>query len=442
MTAASAVEAASIPWDEAAERAVIGVLLMSTSRLGDVAETLRPEDFHRPALSAVYESILALDARGEAVDIGTVLWEVERSAGRSLIEGNDLVTLVAEAPSTSAVMSYARRIADLAGKRELVNQGHRIAELGRDTNVELAAAIEEAEGSLFALRRTQGHESRSLVEGLAEWRRTATTRQDGVINPTGFRDIDRRLGGLVPGRLVIVGARPGVGKTSFAGAMALNVAHRAPVLFVSLEMSEQELLARFIATESGLNVERLTQRRLGEQELAHVDPAIDRLLSLPMVIEDNGITTMVGVRAAARKTLRKHGSLGLIVVDYLQLMTSSSRKVETRQVEVAELSRGLKMLAKELAVPVVALSQLNRTLENRVEKVPTLSDLRESGAIEQDADQVLMLYRDELYDEFSTERGVAQVHVVKNRHGRTGVVKLSADLACGRWSDLAQAEER
>jgi replicative DNA helicase len=429
---------ASIPYDQEAERAVIGALLLAPATLGDVVEVIRPEDFHRPALQDVYRAIISLDAKREVVDASGVILELKRAQGTASIEGSELISMLADAPSPRSILGYANRMVEASGKRGIIRAARSVAEYGHDFSVPFSAALDASEAELFSIRRDQLAQSRSFSEGLVAWEEAAKNRGDGIAHPLGWRDLDRALGGLMPSRLMILGARPGAGKTSLAGAMTLNVAKRgSPVLFVSIEMSEQELLGRFVATESRMQSDRVSQSRLTEKDWPHITPAIERLLDLPIQIEDRSVSTLAGVRSAARKAMARFGGLGLIIVDYLQLMTAGGRKMENRQVEVSELSRGLKMLAREMEIPVVALSQLNRGTEIRGTKTPTLSDLRESGAIEQDADQVVMIYRDELYNENSTEQGIARIIVAKNRHGSTGTFRLSVDMATGRWSDLA-----
>jgi replicative DNA helicase len=244
--------------------------------------------------------------------------------------------------------------------------------------------------------------------------------------PTGFRDVDDILLGLQPSSLVVVAARPGQGKTSFALGAALNVAlvARKPVLFFSMEMGHLELTKRLLSAEAQIDSRKLSTGRLNEAEWPKLNQAVGRLAEAHFFIDDNPHCTVMEMRAKARRTRARYGELGLIVVDYLQLMTSS-RKAENRQVEVSDLSRGLKILARELDTPVMCLSQLNRQLEYRQDKRPMLADLRESGSIEQDADVVLFIYRDEYYHPESDQRGMAEIIVAKHRNGPTDTTRLA-----------------
>jgi replicative DNA helicase len=258
--------------------------------------------------------------------------------------------------------------------------------------------------------------------------------------PTGYHDLDELLLGLQPSTLTIVAARPGGGKTSFALGAALHCAldARKPVLFFSMEMGHLELTKRLLAAEAQIDARKLSTGRLSEHEWPKLNQAVGRLAEAPFFIDDNPHCTVMEMRAKARRTKAKYGDLGLIVVDYLQLMTTPGRRQESRQVEVSELSRGLKILARELDCPVMTLSQLNRQLEYRQDKRPMLADLRESGSIEQDADIVIFIYRDEFYNPESEQRGMAEIIVAKHRNGPTGASRLAFLEQYTKFANLAR----
>jgi replicative DNA helicase len=259
--------------------------------------------------------------------------------------------------------------------------------------------------------------------------------------PTGYLDLDDLLLGLQPSNLVVLAARPGCGKTAFALGAAANVAMamRRPVLFFSMEMGTLELTKRMLAAEARVDARKLQTGKIPEGDWTRISHAVGRLAEAPLFIDDNPHCTVMEMRAKARRTKARHGDLALVVVDYLQLMTpSTSRRTENRQVEVAEISRGLKILARELECPVVALSQLNRQLEYRADKRPMLADLRESGSLEQDADVVVFLYRDEIYNPESDQRGTAEVIVAKHRNGPTGVTRLAFLDFLAKFENMAR----
>jgi replicative DNA helicase len=257
--------------------------------------------------------------------------------------------------------------------------------------------------------------------------------------PTGYTDLDERLAGLQPSNLVIVGARPSMGKTSFALGLAAHAALEAhtPVLFFSLEMSHLELTQRLLCAEARVDATRMRNGRLHESDWPKISHAVGRLAEAPMYIDDNPHLTVMEIRAKARRLKSRAGGLGLIVIDYLQLMTGR-HNAENRQVEVSEMSRGLKILARELEVPVVALSQLSRNLEMRADKRPQLADLRESGSLEQDSDVVMFIYREELYNPETADRGTAEIIVSKHRNGPTGAIRLAFLDHYTRFANMAR----
>jgi len=278
-----------------------------------------------------------------------------------------------------------------------------------------------------------------MMEGTLQRLQALYDRGDRITGvPTGFLDLDHQLGGLQPSNLIVLGARPGHGKTS----LALNIATAAaaeqrPVLFFSLEMSAEEINSRILGAEARIDSVRMRSGNLHDTEWPKLADAMGRLQGVPLHVDDNPMVTVMDIRAKARRMRARLGDLGLVVVDYIQLMTGRS-SAETRQVEISEISRGLKLLGRELNCPVLALSQLSRNLEQRADKRPILSDLRESGALEQDADVVMFLYRDELYRDDSPDRGMAEVNVAKHRSGPTGTTRLAFIDSFTKFANLAQ----
>ncbi|MGH7749664.1 MAG: replicative DNA helicase, partial [Candidatus Dormibacteria bacterium] len=305
-------------------------------------------------------------------------------------------------------------------------------------------AVDRAEAMVFDVAQRRVVESmsslRDLLDQSLDHLESLYERGDSITGvPTGYHDLDERLAGLQPSNLVIVGARPAAGKTSFALGLAAHAAMEGsvPVLFFSLEMSHLELTQRLLCSEARVDATRMRNGRLLESDWPKISHAIARLGEAPIFVDDNPNLTVMDIRGKARRLKSSEGGLGLIIVDYLQLMTGRQR-AENRQVEISEISRGLKILARELEVPVVALSQLSRNLESRGDKRPMLADLRESGSLEQDSDVVMFIYRDEVYNPESADRGTAEVIVAKHRNGPTGVARLAFLDHYAKFANMAR----
>ncbi len=414
-----------------AEESLIGALLLSRDAMGGVAEMgLNSGDFYKPSHQHIYEAIRVLLATGQPVDPITVAEELRRAGILEDIGGTSfLLELTAATPAISNATRYARIVQDTALLRRLISVAGEIAELGYDGPEDVATALDEAETKIFEIAEHRVTDSTKAItdlmglviddiERLQEQGHSVT----GV--PTGYTDLDDLLSGMQPSTLNVIGARPSMGKTAFALGMAVNVAvvSQKPVLFFSLEMGHRELTQRILCSEARVDSSKLRKGQLNAADWSKIGKAVGRL-EAPLFIDDNPNVTVMEIRAKARRLLARHGSIGMILIDYLQLMTGRG-SAENRQVEVSEMSRGLKILARELEVPVVALSQLSRQLEQRADKRPMLSDLRESGSIEQDADVVMFLYRDEVYNAESPDRGMAEVIVSKHRSGPIGTKKL------------------
>src|SRR6202167_5678090 len=421
------------PHDVEAEESLLGAMLLSNDAASVGIEKCSSDDFYKPAHGHIFGAIRALMERGEAIDAVTVTDELKRSG---LLDGvgdpSIFISLQANTPSIANARHYATIVEEHSLLRRLIGVAGDIADLGYSVPEDVEGAIDEAEQMMFdvAEKRTADtiaplHEL--LLKGLDRIEELGQRGSDITGVATGYNELDRLLLGVQPSTLNIVGARPGMGKTSFAlGVLAhVGMVVDRPALLFSLEMGHLELTQRLLAAEAEVNGQHLQNGRIRTQDWAKIGAAVTRLSSAPIFIDDNPAVTVMDIRARARRLKKTEGDLGLVVIDYLQLMTGRGR-AENRQTEVAEISRGLKILARELEVPVVALSQLSRNLESRQDKTPMLSDLRESGSLEQDADVVLFLYRESEYnDEVAIDRADdALVEVAKHRNGPTGKANL------------------
>jgi replicative DNA helicase len=415
-----------------AEESLLGAMLLSRTAIDLASETLSSDAFYKPAHGHIYEAITSLSAQGEPVDPVTVAEELRRADLLDAIGGpGTLVALQAGTPATSSAGRYARIIDEHALLRSMISAAGEIAEMGYSLPDDVPKALDRAESLMFEVAEHRQTDSMSRLHDLLDQTLDSLEalyeRGDAITGtPTGFIDFDELTAGLQPNALIVVGARPGMGKTSFALGMAAHAAldaHR-PVLFFSLEMSRVELAQRLLCSEARVDSTKVRNGRLTDDDWRRISHAIGRLGDAQLWIDDNPHVTVMEIRSKARRLTQQVGQLGMVVVDYIQLMTGNAR-AENRQVEVAEISRSLKILARELQCPVVALAQLNRGLEQRADKRPMLADLRESGSLEQDADVVCFLYRDEQYNPDSPDRGTAEVLVAKHRAGPTGVVRLA-----------------
>jgi replicative DNA helicase len=435
------------PHNLEAEESLLGAMLLSSDATAIAIETCGPEDFYKPAHGHIFSAIVALFERGEPVDVVTVKDELTRSGLiDSVGDPAVLVELQANTPSIANAQHYARIVEEHALLRRMIGVAGEIADLAYTVPEDVTAAVDEMEAKVFNVAQRRTTESiKSLhdvllpsldrIEELSRGRDAVT----GIA--TGYTDLDSILAGLQPSTLTIVGARPAVGKTSLAlGILAhVGIELRRPSLLFSLEMGHLELCQRLLASEARVDGQRVRTGRLLEADWSKLGVAISRLDSAPIFIDDNPNLTVMDIRARARRLRKSEGDLGVVVVDYLQLMTGRGR-AENRQVEVAEISRSLKILARELETPVIALSQLSRSLESRQDKRPMLSDLRESGSLEQDADVVLFIYREEQYDpDLPIERrGDAEIIVAKHRNGPTGSVHLAFLSQYARFENMSR----
>jgi replicative DNA helicase len=434
------------PQNLEAEESVLGAMMLSPGAIGVVSEILDAKDFYRESHAKIYRATLALYAKGEPVDAITLTDELEERSELEDVGGRvRLHELAALVPATANASHYARIVRETATLRGLIRAGGEISRLGWDRPGEAGDLVDRAEQIVFDLsqQRVSGeftHIDQLLKESFERITTLYEAGADVTGTASGYRELDRLTSGFQPGNLIIVAARPSMGKSALALCMAANIAVRQniPVGMFTLEMSKSEVTQRLMCSEAKVESQRLRTGKLAPDDWPRLTAACDKLAKAPIYVDDTGSITMMEIRSKARRLKSRHPDLGLIVVDYLQLMTSGG-SAENRVQEVSQISRSLKILARDLDVPIVALSQLSRAVEQRTEKRPILSDLRESGSIEQDADLVAFIYRDEYYNEESDQQGLAEVILAKHRNGPTDSLKLSFLKRYAKFADLAAA---
>jgi replicative DNA helicase len=426
------------PQSVEAEQSVLGGLLLDNQAWDKIADVVGETDFYRHDHRLIYRHIARLVEMSRPADVVTVSESLDKSAELGEVGGLAyLATLAQNTPSAANIRRYAEIVRERSVMRQLAQVGAEIAESayapqGRDA----AQLLDEAEGKVFKIAESTAKSKQGFLE-MPNLLKEVVERIDMLYSrdnpdevtgvPTGFTDLDARTSGLQPGDLVIVAGRPSMGKTAFSMNIAEHVAVEThlPVAVFSMEMGGAQLVMRMLGSVGRLDQHVLRTGKLGDEDWQKLTFAIGKLSEAPMYIDETPALTALEVRARARRLARQHGGkLGLIVLDYLQLMSGSGRG-DNRSSELGEISRGLKGLAKELQVPVIALSQLSRSVEQRPNKRPMMSDLRESGAIEQDADIIIFMYRDEYYNADSPDKGLAEAIIGKHRNGPTGTVRLA-----------------
>ena len=429
-----------------AEESVLGAMMLSPGAIGAVSEILDAGDFYRESHAKIYRAALSLYARGEPVDAITLVdvleerSELEDAGGRIRI--HELAALV---PAAANAAHYARIVREMATLRGLIRTGQEIARLGWERPGETDVLVDRAEQILFDLSQDRvttefAHIDQLLKESFERITQLYEAGADVTGTATGFKELDRLTSGFQPGNLVIVAARPSMGKSALGLCMAANLAVRegVPVGIFTLEMSKSEVTQRLMCSEAKVESQRLRTGKLAVDDWPRLTAACDKLAKAPIYVDDTGSINLMEIRSKARRLKSLEPNLGLILIDYLQLMTSGTT-AENRVQEVSQISRSLKVLARDLDVPILAMSQLSRAVEQRHDKRPILSDLRESGSIEQDADLVMFIYRDEYYNDESDQQGIAEVNVAKHRNGPTDGIKLSFLKRYAKFSDLAAA---
>ena len=418
------------PHSREAEESVIGALLLSRDAANEVMGRLQPEDFYVPAHQSIFEGMRDLFDTNQPIDLVTVGEELRRNGELEKVGGVQYLTrLVDIVPSTSNVDYYAGIVEEHAKRRELIRAGAAVTDFAFSIDDEITDVVDRAEQAVLGVAEKRA--SQTLIEvgpmltNILEQIEVMEQNGSDIVGlETGFADLDRLLGGLRPANLVVIAARPGMGKSSLAMGVAMNVAKTGdPVAIFSLEMSKEELTHRMLSMEARVDSRKLQTGQLGDL-WPRVTTAAGKMYQRPIYIDDSPVVSVTDIRAKCRRLKRKRGALGLVVVDYLQLMQAT--KAENRVQEISEITRNLKNLARELEVPIIACSQLNRAVEQREDKRPRLSDLRESGSIEQDADIVMFIYRHEKYHPEDTDKmGVAEINVEKHRAGPSGRVELT-----------------
>lgn len=430
------------PHDLLAEQSTLGGMLLSKDAVADVIETVRGVDFYIPKHEVIFEAILTLYSHGEPTDVIAVTDQLTKSGELQRAGGAEyLHTLTSLVPTAANAGFYAQIVAEKAVLRRLVEAGTRIVQMGYASEGEVVDLVNHAQAEIYGV--TRGVESEDyvpLVDAIStavDEIESARGRDGEMIGvPTGFRELDELTNGLHPGQLVIVAARPGLGKSTLAldFARSASVKHSLPCIFFSLEMGRSEIAMRLLAAESSIPMHHLRKGVMDQRDWEKLAATRGRIADAPLYLDDSPNMTLVEIRAKCRRLSQRVG-LKLVVIDYLQLMTSG-KKAESRQQEVSEFSRALKLLAKELQVPVVALSQLNRGPEQRADKKPALADLRESGSLEQDADIVILLHREDAYERDHPRAGEADLIVAKHRNGRQDTIAVSFSGAFSRFSDM------
>lgn len=443
-----------LPHNLDAEASILGGVILRNEVLTNL-DTLEVDDFYDMRHKIVFAAIRALEAAAKPIDVVTLENEIEKHGKLDAIGGIAFLgELALRVPTADNVVAYAEIVTDKNQARKLMLASSEIAEKGYEDGLEVRDYLDEAEAKIFEVTQRKDKAGPEPLKGLVKKVFSSLDERfkssDGITGvPTGFADLDTKTAGLQPTELIILAARPAMGKTSFALSLAQNAATSGgwPCLVFSLEMSSTQLAERMLCSEARVDSSSLRRGQLQRQDMTNLTYAAATLSRAPILIDDTPALSLRELRARARrfrsnKELFSGKKTGLIVVDYLQLMRGSPQAAKaSREQEISEISRGLKGLAKELDVPVLALSQLNRSLEQRTDKRPQLSDLRESGAIEQDADVIMFIYRDVVYNKEAENPNIAEVIIGKNRHGATGTVETHFEGRFTRFENLSQRSE-
>ena len=419
------------PHDIEAEQAVLGSMLTDSEAAASAIEVLRVEDFYREDHKAIYEAILNLYNRAEPIDIITLKAELTSIGKFEQVGGIEyLAELPEKVPTTTNAEKYIKIVEDKSMLRSLIKTANEIQALGYDPMQEVEDIVDSAEKKIFNLvqgRNQKGYTAVKdvLVESFALLEKLYNQKQHITGVPTGFADLDYKTAGLHNSDLILIAARPAMGKSAFVLNIASYAAVKAniPVVIFSLEMSKEQMVNRILASEAMVDSNKIRTGKIEDEDWNKIAEATGILSEAPIFIDDTPGISMTEIRAKCRK-LKMEQNIGLVVIDYLQLIAGNSKRSGSREQEISEISRSLKILAKELNVPVIALSQLSRAPEQRPDHRPMLSDLRESGAIEQDADIVMFLYRDNYYNEETDKKNIAEVIIAKHRSGSVGTVEL------------------
>ena len=431
------------PQDMAAEQSVLGAMLISKDAIADVTEVIRGADFYRPSHETIHDAIIDLYGRGEPVDMVTVAAELQRRGELQRIGGAPyLHTVSANVPIAANAGYYAEIVREKAMLRRLVDAGTKIVQIGYAGEGAVDDIVDQAQAEVYKITDKRATEDfaplSDIMDGVLDEIEAISNREAGLYGvPTGFADLDDLTNGLHSGQMIIVAARPAMGKSTLALDLcrAASIHNNLSSVFFSLEMTRSEITMRLLSAEAKVPLNHIRNGNMNDDDWAKLARKMGEVSSAPMFIDDSPNMTMMEIRAKARRLKQRH-DLKLIVIDYMQLM-SSGKKVESRQLEVSEFSRQIKLLAKELELPIIALSQLNRGPEQRGDKRPMMSDLRESGSLEQDADMVILLHRDDVYEKESTRPGEADLIVAKHRNGPTRDITVAFQGHYSRFVDMA-----
>jgi replicative DNA helicase len=431
------------PQDNAAEQCVLGAMMLSKDAIADVVESLRGTDFYRPVHESVFDAVIDLYGRGEPADAVTVAAELQKRGELARVGGAPyLHTLVASVPVAANAGYYAEIVREKAILRRLVDAGTKIVQIGYAGEGEVDDVVDQAQAEIYGVtdKRTSDDYAplSEIMEATLDELDSISSRGGAMSGvPTGFADLDELTNGLHPGQMVIIAARPAIGKSTISldFARSASIKHGLASVIFSLEMGRTEITMRLLSAEARIPLNSMRNGKMTDDDWSRLARRMGEVSSAPLFIDDSPNMTMMEIRAKARRLKQRH-DLRLIIVDYLQLM-QSGKKVESRQIEVSEFSRQLKLLAKELEVPVIAVSQLNRGPEQRTDKRPMLSDLRESGSLEQDSDMVVLLHREDAYDRESTRPGEADLIVAKHRNGPTATLTVAFQGHYSRFVDMA-----
>ncbi|OIJ91965.1 replicative DNA helicase [Streptomyces colonosanans] len=433
------------PQDLDAEQSVLGGMLLSKDAIADVVEILKGHDFYRPAHETIYQAILDLYAKGEPADPITVAAELTKRGEITKVGGASyLHTLVQTVPTAANAEYYAQIVHERAVLRRLVEAGTRITQMGYAADGDIDEIVNSAQSEIFAVTEQRTAEDylplSEIMEGALDEIEAIGSRSGEMTGvPTGFTDLDQLTNGLHPGQMIIIAARPAMGKSTLAldFARAASIKHNLPSVIFSLEMGRNEIAMRLLSAEARVALHHMRSGTMTDEDWTRLARRMPDVSAAPLYIDDSPNLSMMEIRAKCRR-LKQRNDLKLVVIDYLQLMQSGSKRSESRQQEVSEMSRNLKLLAKELELPVIALSQLNRGPEQRTDKKPMVSDLRESGSIEQDADMVILLHREDAYEKESPRAGEADIIVGKHRNGPTATITVAFQGHYSRFVDMAQ----
>ena len=434
------------PHDIEAEQAVLGSMLTDKDAVIAAMETLKPESFYREDDKAIYEAMQNLYNRAEPIDLITLKNELGTMSKLEQVGGIEyLANLPEKAPTSANVQKYISIVEEKSMLRTLIKTANELVDLGYSQTEDVEDIMDHAEKKIFDIMQKKNQKGYSpikdvLVESFTKLEELYNRKQHITGVPTGFTDLDYRTAGLHGSELILIAARPAMGKTAFALNLASNAALRGKtgVAIFSLEMSKDQLVNRMLCSEAMVDSNKMRTGKLEEDDWAKLAQAIGPLSEANVFIDDTPGITVMEIRTKCRK-LKLEKNIGLVIIDYLQLITGNGKKGGSREQEISEISRSLKILAKELNVPVIALSQLSRAVEQRPDHRPMLSDLRESGAIEQDADIVMFLYRDDVYNKESEKKDIAEVIIAKQRGGTTGTVDL---LWMGSYTKFVNLETR